>query len=131
MIVLDASAVVELVAGGALAETLRRELSQRREPVIVPHLLDVEVVSALRGLAAGKRIEGRQIRQMLRDLADLPVERHAHAPLFDRVWELRNNFTAYDAIYIALAEAMDAVLITLDRKLEKGHRARVVVICAN
>lgn len=57
----------------------------------------------------------------------LPVERYAHTALVGRVWELRHNFTAYDAIYIALAEAMNAVLYTSDEKLAKGHGARVMV----
>jgi predicted nucleic acid-binding protein len=80
--------------------------------------LDVEVVSALCGLA-------HQVHQFLAVLAALPAERYPHAPLLGRVWELRHNFTAYDATYIALAEATGAVLYTGDENLAKGHRARV------
>ena len=125
MIVLDASIVVELLTGGALAETLARDLGRHIDLFIVPHLLDVEVSSALRKLAAGQRIEAHRTEQFLRDLADLPAERCAHTPLLPRIWELRHNFTSYDAVYIALAEATGAMLYTSDTKLKDGHRARV------
>jgi predicted nucleic acid-binding protein len=93
----------------------------------VPHLLDVEVASALRGMVAGQRMDVDRIAQLLADLEALPVERYGHGPLLGRVWELRHNFTAYDAVYIALAEATGAMLYTCDEKLRKGHRAQVVV----
>ena len=125
MIVLDASVVVELLTNGPLADSVRRDLAGRSEVFIVPHLLDVEVVNALRGLIAGRRIDSHRSEQLLTGLAALPVERYGHTPLLGRIWELRHNFTAYDAAYIALAEAMNATLYTADGKLGKGHRARV------
>ena len=125
MIVLDASIVVELLTGGALAETLARDLALYNDLLIVPHLLDVEVSSALRKLAAGQRIESLRAEQFLKALAELPAERCNHTPLLSRIWELRHNFTAYDAVYIALAEATGATLYTSDAKLRDGHRARV------
>lgn len=125
MIVLDASVVVELLTNGPLAESLRHDLAQRDEPFLVPHLLDVEVVSAFRKLVAGRRIDSHGSGRLLTGLASLPVERYPHTPLLPRMWELRHNFTAYDATYIALAEATDSVLYTSDEKLSKGHRARV------
>jgi predicted nucleic acid-binding protein len=128
MIVLDASVVVELLTNGALADSIRKELSGHDESFIVPHLIDVEVLSAVRRLAAGQRVGADHIDEVLTGLAALPAERYAHTPLIERVWELRRNFTAYDATYIALAEAMNAVLYTSDRKLCKGHRARVVLL---
>ena len=127
MIVLDASVVVELLTNGRLAGSLRRELAGRDEAFIVPHLLDVEAVSALRNLAAGGRIDSHRSEQFLSGLAALPAERYAHTPLVDRIWELRHNFTAYDAAYIALAEATGSVLYTCDAKLCKGHRAQVAL----
>ena len=125
MIVLDASVVVELLTGGLLADTIRRKLGEHDDSLLVPHLLDVEVVSAIRGLAAGKRIDSRRSEELLADLAALPAERFAHTLLLERVWELRHNFTAYDAVYIALAEATNSVLYTSDEKLSRGHSARV------
>jgi len=127
VIVLDASVVVELLTNGPLADALRRDLAGRDESFIVPHLLDVEVVSALRKLTAGLRIDSHRTGQLLTGLAALPAERYAHTPLLSRIWELRHNFTAYDAVYIALAEATDSVLYTCDANLSKGHRAEVVL----
>ncbi len=130
MIVLDASVVVELITRGQLADPLLLDLARRDESFIVPHLLDVEVVSALRNLAAGQRIDPERIAQLLQELEALPAERVAHTPLLGRIWELRHNFTAYDAVYIALAEATDSVLYTTDEKLRRGHRAKVRVFSA-
>ena len=127
MIVLDASVTVELLTNGPLSDSLRHDLAALEESFIAPHLLDVEVVSALRRLAAGGRIDAHRSRQFLEDLALLPAERYSHVPLLERIWELRHNFTAYDAAYIALAEATDATLYTADEKLLRGHRARVVL----
>src|SRR4051812_43729639 len=105
MIVLDASLVVELLTNGPLSESLRRDLSGRSDSFITPHLLDVEAVSALRKLVALRRIDSHRSEQFLAGLATLPAERYPHTPLMGRIWELRHNFTAYDAAYIALAEA--------------------------
>ena len=127
MIVLDASVVVELLTNGPLADSLRRDLAGRSESFIVPHLLDVEVVSALRKLTAGRRIDSHRSEQFLTGLRALPAERYAHTPMVGRIWELRHNFTAYDAAYIALAEATNSILYTCDAKLRKGHRAQVVL----
>ena len=130
MIVLDASVVVELLMNGDLADSIRGVLSTRDENFVVPHLLDVEVVSAIRGLVSGQRIEAHRSDQFLAGLAALPAERYSHTPLLGRIWELRHNFTAYDAAYIALAEAMDAVLYTCDEKLCSGHRAKILLFAA-
>jgi predicted nucleic acid-binding protein len=103
-------------------------MAARDDTFIVPHLLDVEVASALRSLLAGQRIDSHRGEQLLEDLADLPATRYPHTPLLNRVWQLRHNFTAYDAVYIALAEETNSVLYTTDEKLRKGHRARVTVL---
>jgi predicted nucleic acid-binding protein len=125
MIVLDASVVVELLTNGVLADSIRSDLYGRDESFVVPHLIDVEAVSAFRRLAAGRRIGAHRSEQFFAGLAALPAERYSHTPLIGRMWELRHNFTACDAAYIALAEAMNATLYTADEKLCKGHRARV------
>ena len=109
MIVLDASVVVELLTNGPLADSLRNDLAGRDESYIVPHVLDVEVVSAIRRLTAMRRVDAHRIEQLLVGLRALPAERYAHTPLLSRIWELRHNFTAYDAAYIALAEATGSV----------------------
>ena len=130
MIVLDASIVVELLINGARADAIREELARCDDSFLVPHLIDVEVVSALRRLAAAQRIDAHRIAEFLERLAALPAERYAHTPLLGRIWELRRNFTAYDAAYIALAEATGSVLYSCDEKLRSGHRARVVLFAS-
>jgi predicted nucleic acid-binding protein len=127
VIVLDASIVVELLTNGVLADSIRKDLSGRDDSFIVPHLIDVEVMSAIRRLTAARRPGADRIDRVLAGLASLPAERYSHTPLIDRIWDLRHKFTAYDAAYIALAEAMNAVLYTSDEKLIGGHRARVVL----
>ena len=127
MIVLDASVVVELLTNRDMSDDIRMELAGSDGSILVPHLIDVEAVSALRRLTRGQRIDGHRSAEFLAALAALPAERYAHAPLIERIWELRQNFTAYDATYIALAEATDSVLYTCDEKLRSGHRARVVI----
>jgi predicted nucleic acid-binding protein len=127
MIVLDASVVVELLTNSAMSDIIRQELSRHDESVLVPHLIDIEVTSAIRRMAASQRIDTHRSRQFLAELADLPAERYPHTPLIGRIWELRHNFTAYDAAYIALAEATNSVLYTCDEKLRKGHNAQVVL----
>jgi predicted nucleic acid-binding protein len=127
VIVLDASVVVELLTNGGLADSIRRDMAGRSDSFIVPHLLDVEAMSALRKLAAGQRLDSHRSEQFLAGLSALPAERYPHTPLLGRIWELRHNFTAYDAAYIALAEATNSVLYTSDEELCKGHRAPVVL----
>jgi predicted nucleic acid-binding protein len=125
MIVLDASAVVELLINGPRAGAIRTALAASDDTFLVPHLLDIEVLSALRSLTAGGRLDPHRLTQFLDALTALPAERYPHLPLAPRIWELRHNFTAYDAAYIALAEATNATLFTCDEKLRKGHRAHV------
>lgn len=127
MIVLDASVVVELLTNGELNMAIRRALAESDDSFVAPHLLDIEVTGALRRIIAGRRIDSHHAKQFLSQLAELPAERYAHTPLLGRIWELRHNFTAYNAVYIALAEETSSVLFTCDEKLSRGHRARVRV----
>ncbi len=127
MIVLDASVIVELLTNGALADAIRRSIEECGEPFIVPHLLDVEAISALRNLSKARRVDSHRSEQFLEALSTLPAERYSHIPLLARIWELRHNFTAYDAAYIALAEATDSILYTSDERLSKGHHARTML----
>lgn len=125
MIVLDASAAVEFLAHGPMAETIEDALEAANESLAVPHLLDIEAISALRGLVLGGKADVRDAAQFLKALAELRAERVPHTSLTERMWELRSNFTPYDAVYIALAEANNATLWTCDAKMVKGHRAKV------
>ena len=128
MIVLDASVVVAMLVNNALGQSYGHVLQTDDPHWIVPHVLDLEVANALRNLTMGRQLDLYTTEQMLSKLALLPAERHAHTPLLGRIWELRHNFSAYDAAYIALAEDTNSTLYTMDRKLIKGHRARVVLL---
>ena len=130
MIVLDASAVVELLLG---TERGRRVSAQIADPSVglhVPHLVDVEVTQALRRYALDGELDGSGARMALEDFRALDLTRHAHEPLLGRVWELRRNLSAYDAVYVALAEALDSRLVTCDARLARapGVTARVDLI---
>lgn len=119
MIVVDASAVVELLLQLDAAEVLMDRLFLSGESLHAPQLLDVEVTQVIRRYARAGDLTPARGAEAVRDLADLPITRHGHLPLLDRMWQLRNNATAYDAAYIALAEALDAVLVTRDAALAR------------
>lgn len=116
MIVVDASVLVTALADdGPDGERHRDRLAG--EQLVAPCLLDIEVVSAWRRLAAAGRLGDRRAAFARADLGSLPVRRVPHAPLLERCWELRANLTMYDAAYVALAELIDAPLLTADAKL--------------
>jgi predicted nucleic acid-binding protein len=94
-----------------------------------PHLLDVEFLSGLRGLVRGKKLAADRAHDVRNDFEDLVITRYAMTGLADRIWTLRDNVTAYDACYVALAEALDCPLVTSDARLAKaaGHHAEVEV----
>jgi predicted nucleic acid-binding protein len=130
VIVVDASAMLETLLRTPAANRVEARLLDPRETLHAPHLLDVEVAQVVRRYAAAGEIDAERGRQALVDLADFPLRRYAHDFLLPRVWELRSNLTAYDAVYVALAEALDATLLTRDRRLAgaAGHHARVEVV---
>ena len=100
-----------------------------RQTLHVPHLLDVEVAQVIRRYAAAGEIDHERGRAALADLADLPLRRYPHNFLLLRVRELRDNLTAYDAVNVALAEALDAPLLTRDERLAAaGQHARVELV---
>ena len=122
MIVLDASAVLELLLGTELGRAIAKRIADPALGLHAPHLLDVEVAQALRRFVQCGELEEDTARIALEDLSSLDLERHAHEPLLGRIWALRENMTAYDATYVALAEALDAVLLTCDGKLARTPR---------
>jgi predicted nucleic acid-binding protein len=119
VIVIDASIVAAALGDdGSDGERARDRLAG--EHLAAPELLDLEVASVWRRAARGGRLEEKRARQALRDLADLPLQRAPHRPFLARIWELRENLTAYDAAYVALAEALDACLLTADEHLARA-----------
>ncbi len=130
MIVVDASALLEALLRTPAAEAVERWLFDPRQSLHAPHLLDIEVAQVVRRYAASREIDPERGRAALADLADFPLRRYPHGFLLPRVWELRRNLTAYDAVYVALAEALDAPLLTRDRRLAaaSGHAARIELV---
>jgi predicted nucleic acid-binding protein len=126
VIVADASAILAALLN-VDAAALRERLFHAGIKVHAPHLVDLEVTQVLRRFSSRGEVDPDRCRIALADLALAPLTRHAHALLLPRIWELRHNLTAYDAAYGALAEALDAPLLTRDRRIAgaPGHRARV------
>lgn len=130
MIGVDAAAALEVLLRTPESAAAEQQLFEPGETVHAPHLLDVEVAQVLRRYVATGRVDKERCRMALTDLAEFPLRRYPHDVLLPRVWELRNNLTAYDAVYVALAEAFDALLLTRDRRLAAaaGHRARISLV---
>ena len=126
--VLDASAVVAVLVGsGPGAERIRERAERPGESLHVPHVMDLEVLHALRRQALRGVLSVARGAEAVEDLADIAFVRYPHVPLAGRIWELRENLTAYDAAYIALAEALDAPLITMDARLARAPGIRAAV----
>ena len=127
MIVLDSSAAVDYLAREQAAIWVEEQL--RADPDLhAPHLLDVEVAGAFRRFEREGYVTAARAQEALLDLAELRVSRYPHMPLLDRIWELRFNLSASDSAFAALAEALDADLVTTDLRLARapGIRARIV-----
>lgn len=120
MIVLDASALLELLLGTDRGRTIAKRLTDPSLGLHVPHLADVEVAQALRRYVREGEVEPGSAEAALEDLRSLDLERHAHEPLLERVWALRENLTAYDAVYVALAQALDTTVLTCDGRLARA-----------
>lgn len=119
VIVVDASVLVVALADDA-QDGHKARARLRRERILLPELADLEVASVLRRQMAAGLIDGRRAGLALQDLAAMPARRVSHRPLLNRCWDLRDNLTIYDAVYVALAEAMDAVLLTADQRLARA-----------
>jgi len=130
VIVVDASAMVEVLLNTPAGALIADRLSAPRETLHVPHLLDLEVAQVLRRYARSGEMAPERGRQALDDLDAFPLLRYPHDLLLPRIWELRANLTAYDAAYVALAEALAAPLVTRDTGLASSgiHHASVEVM---
>ena len=130
MIVVDASALLEFLLQTPLGIRIEARLFRVHDEFHSPHLADVEVTQGLRRLVRTGEVSPDRAAEAIADLADFDLHRHAHVDLLTRAWKLRQNVTAYDAMYVALAEALDAPLVTCDTPLAKapGHRAHIEVI---
>jgi predicted nucleic acid-binding protein len=119
--------LIEVLLGTSAASRLAERFFAEGETLHAPHLIDVEVAQVLRRYARAGVLGAERGAEALEDLADFPITRYPHQVLLFRIWELRNNVTAYDACYLALAEALGAPLVTRDAKLAAaaGHRAPI------
>ena len=127
MIVIDASAMIEFLLGTELGDRVRERTGALSRSWHAPHLLDIEVAQTLRRFLLSKQVDRRRVVEALDDLKALRLRRHGHSILLHRVLELHANLTAYDAVYLALAEALEATLITCDAGLAKAPRSRIEV----
>jgi predicted nucleic acid-binding protein len=129
LIVVDASALLEVLLRTDAAAAVEARLFGG-ETLHAPHLLDLEVAQVLRRYERAGELTGQRGREALDDLGGFRIERYPHHIFTTRIWMLRANATAYDACYLALAEALDATLLTRDRRLASvpGHAAKVEVV---
>ncbi len=116
MLVVDASCLLEVLIGGSGAEEIRRRLASDDDHA-APHIVDVEVFGVVRREHLCGHLDRTEARQAIENLEAWPGERFGHRPLLSRAWQLRDNVRGWDAMYVALAEALDAVLLTTDRRL--------------
>lgn len=121
MIVVDASAVIDLLLQSGKGKKVAARILDPDETLHVPHLIEIEVTQVLRRfMLAGELTEARG-RDALSDLTDLPFIRYPHTEFLQRVWDMRSSLSAYDAVYVALAEVLEAPLVTTDGKLSRAH----------
>jgi predicted nucleic acid-binding protein len=127
VIVVDASALLEALLRTPAAKAVEGRLFARGQTLHAPHLIDLEAAQVIRRYAATGEVGAERGGEALADLADFPLRRYPHGFLLSRIWDLRRNLTAYDAAYVALAEALDAPLLTRDRRLAAaaGHHVRI------
>lgn len=130
MIVTDASAVIEALLGTPAGPEAARHLFDAGETLHAPHLIDLEVANAVRRYVAIGDIDQTLGHAAIRNMVDMPIRRYPHDVLLTRIWELRGNLSAYDAAYVALAEVLDAPLLTRDRRLADAARrfARIELV---
>lgn len=124
MVVVDASVAVAALTEGASRGAAAREALRRAASLHAPHLIDLEVVSAIRRLARGGALAPQDAESAIADLPGLPIRRYEHTPFLARIWALRDNVTPYDAAYVSLAEALDAPIVTTDGRLAGAVGAR-------
>lgn len=112
---------------GAGASSVRERMEETEDGLHVPHLFEVEVLHAMRRQALNGALSEDRSRLALNRLLSMNLTRYPHTALLSRIWELRDNLTAYDAAYVALAETLEAPLVTMDARLAQAPGIRAVV----
>lgn len=126
MLVVDASVLFEIVADTPESDRLRQRLAADTDHA-APHLIDAEVLSAIQTHHRVGALDATAASQAVDDLRSWPGERWPHRPLLERAWELRDNVRGYDALYVTLAEGLDATLLTLDARLSLAAGPRCTI----
>ncbi|MDZ7668698.1 MAG: type II toxin-antitoxin system VapC family toxin [Gammaproteobacteria bacterium] len=126
VLVTDASVVIDLL-GRFRPEPIEAVLFEAGTQLVAPELLDIEVLHTLRKFAAQRAIPPRRRATVVEDFRSLRIRRYRHAPLWDDIWELRSNLTAYDGCYVALARQLAATLVTRDERLARAPRTGVEI----
>lgn len=130
MIVLDASALLEVLLRTEGSARIEERIFRAEETLHAPHLIDLEVAQVLRRYCASGEIDSTRGQEAIGDFCDFPITRYPHSLFLGRIWRLRDNMTAYDAVYVALAEALEVPLVTCDARLASapGHRAVIEIL---
>lgn len=118
----DWEAVDEAINRILFSDEIHRMLDDDGCEILVPHVCNIEVVSALRSVVRRRQADTGWAREAIRDYMELPIERLNHHPFLERIFEMRDNFSAYDAAYVAVAEAFEAPLYTTDERLARAVR---------
>lgn len=126
-LVVDASAIVDLLTGAPARERIAARMLRPGDELHAPHSVDLEVAHAMQRLFRRQLVTEVDVERMTVGYRRMRIVRHAHTDLLPRIWQLRHNITAYDAAYVALAGNLGAPLITRDARLARssGHRARI------
>ena len=127
MIVVDASAFLEVLLATNIAPRVSDRIFRQGQTIHVPELLDLEIAQVLRRFCLNGKMEDPRAAEALGILAGLPLVRHGHGPFIPRIWQLRHSLTAYDAVYVALAETLECPLITRDLHLASSHGHRALI----
>ncbi|MDQ6799881.1 MAG: type II toxin-antitoxin system VapC family toxin [Acidobacteriota bacterium] len=128
MVVVDASAVVEILLNRAIGSRVRERLFHGGQTIHAPQLIDIEVLHVIRRYNRKHEMTDASAEDAVAIYSGLPIERHSHEVVLRRAWELRSNLTAYGAAYVALAELLDVRLVTTDKRLAKAapHVAELI-----
>ena len=121
--------MLEQLLGTSKGQQVREQFLVEGESFHVPHVLDLEVTQVLRRYSHSHLLTDHRAAQAIEDFLDFPLIRYSHEPFLSRIWELRENFTAYDAVYVALAEVLNVPLVTCDARLASapGHSADMIL----
>lgn len=127
LLVLDASSAIEFLLNTDAGKRIATRVENPAVSIHVPHLIDLEIMHVLRRYTHRGLLSGAHGALALAQWRAVDLERYAHEPFLDRIWQLRDNLSAYDAVYVALTEALAAVLVTGDRHLVRAPGLRIRV----